>query len=329
MHYEYVYKSNRFESTRHKKTKKGIKGIVLLIGLIILGYYLSGFALQVFRNKNVVTVTSPLAEPVSAGIDTIKEVINPPGLEDVVRSSLANSPGIYGIVIKNLKTGETYTANKDRKFKSASLYKLWVLATSYQLLEKGKLDPDKILSSDVVDLNKRFDIATESAELTDGTVTARVQDALRQMVVISSNYAALLLVTEIKLSNVSKFLVSYEFSNSKTGSPPTTTASDIADFYEKLYAGKLADAASTKEMMDLLKDQQLNDRLPKYLPDGVLVAHKTGELDAFKHDAGIVFTPNGDYIVVVLSETNNPQAAAEKQALLSKAVYEYFRTHTE
>lgn len=329
MHYEYVYKSNRFESTRHKKTKKGIKGIVLLIGLIIFGYYLSGFVLQVFRNKNAVTVTSPLAEPVSAGIDTIKEVINPSGLSDVVHASLANSPGIYGIYIKNLKTGEIYSANKDRKFKSASLYKLWVLATSYQLLEKGKLDSDKILSSDVVDLNKKFDIATESAELTDGTVTARVQDALRQMVVISSNYAALLLVSEIKLSTVSRFLANYEFVNSKTGSPPTTTASDIADFYEKLYTGKLAGAKSTKEMLDLLKDQQLNDRLPKYLPDGVLVAHKTGELDGFKHDAGIVFTPHGDYILVVMSETADPQAAAEKEALLSKAVYDYFETHIE
>jgi hypothetical protein len=42
------------------------------------------------------------------------------------------------------------------------------------------------------------------------------------------------------------------------------------------------------------------------------------------HDAGIVFSQAGDYIIVLLSDSDNPSGAMEKEALVSKATYEYF-----
>lgn len=324
MHYEYVYKTGRYESTRHKKTKKGVKGIILLIGLIVLGYYVSGFVLQIVRNKNEVTIASPLTEPVTASIDTIKDVVAPSKLPDVVKKSLAGTQGVYAVYIKNLKTGETYKANENREFDSASLYKLWVMAASYQIMETGKLNPDTLLDRSIPYLNQKFDISTESAELKEGQFTMEVKNALRQMITISHNYAAMALTEKIGLSNVSKFLKNEGLLASKLGGTPQTTASDIGLFYEKLYLGELGAKGTTNEMMELLKKQQINDRLPKYLPEGTVVGHKTGELGMVKHDAGIVFSPNGDYIIVLMSESKNPASAAEREALLSKAVYEYF-----
>ncbi|MBP7832919.1 MAG: serine hydrolase [Candidatus Levybacteria bacterium] len=327
MHYEYVYKTNKFESKRHRRTKRSFKGIVFLVGLVILGYYLSGFTLQILRNKNTVTIASPLAEPVTASIDTIKGAVAPKSLlPKIVSDSLSGTTGTYAVVIKNLSTGESYQLNETRKFDSASLYKLWVMATTYQIMETGKLDPEVILDRSIPELNEKFDIASESAELTEGQFTMSVKNALHQMITISHNYAALALSEKIGLSNVTKFLKNNSLSNSRIGGDlPQTTASDIALFYEKLYAGKLGSKGSTASMLELLKKQQLNDRIPKYLPEGLEVAHKTGELGAVKHDTGIVFTPKGDYIIVLLSETNSQTAAAERQALLSKAVFEYFQ----
>ena len=77
-------------------------------------------------------------------------------------------------------------------------------------------------------------------------------------------------------------------------------------------------------MIDILKEQTLNDRIPKNLPQQTEVAHKTGELFGFKHDAGIIFGKKGDYIIVVLSETKNPKLSAEKIAKFSKEVFDYF-----
>lgn len=50
----------------------------------------------------------------------------------------------------------------------------------------------------------------------------------------------------------------------------------------------------TKESFAL--KQKINDRIPKFLPKEVVVAHKTGDMDYFEHDVGIVYTPKGDYI---------------------------------
>ncbi|MEM4270897.1 MAG: serine hydrolase, partial [Candidatus Pacearchaeota archaeon] len=80
------------------------------------------------------------------------------------------------------------------------------------------------------------------------------------------------------------------------------------------------------EMLALLKKQNLNSKLPKYLPENTVVAHKTGELGEYSHDAGIVYKDSGDYIIVVLSKTQKPLDANEKIAQISKAVYDYFKS---
>lgn len=324
--YEYKYKSSF-----HNERPKG--KLVRFLNLLVLIFSLMVFVLLVFSGVKVTrenlirkNIISPVARNVTASIASVKNIFFPERLSDVVSKSLKEKKGTYAVAIKNLKTGESYYFNQDKVFASASLYKLWVMAEAYRLIEQGKLDPEKVLSADVSTLNNKFDIATDSAELTQGIVSARVTDAITQMIKISSNYSALLLVSEIKLSNVSQFLSDFGFIHSETGSPPVTTAGDIADFYEKLYRGELANKESTKKMLDLLKNQTLNDRIPKYLPENLEIGHKTGELDSFKHDAGIVYSPKGDYIIVILSDTKDPQVAAEQEALLSKAVFEYFGT---
>ena len=248
-------------------------------------------------------------------------------LEDTVLNSLGGTQGTYAVTIKNLKTNESYSVNEHKSFESGSLYKLWIMATVYKQIQEGNLSEDQELSDDVTNLNSKFNIDPDTAELTDGQITLTVKDALTQMITISHNYAALLLTEQIKLSSVAAFLKINGFNESAVGtdqSQPTTTASDIADFFEKLYKGQLANEQYTKEMVDLLKNQQLNDGIPKYLPEKTQVAHKTGDIDNFKHDAGIVFGNHGDYILTAFSESDMPSAAQERIAQLSKSVYDYY-----
>lgn len=248
-------------------------------------------------------------------------------LKDIVDDVLVGAKGTYGIAIKNLKTGEDYYLNGHLSFETGSLYKLWVMVTVFQQIQEGRLTEEEALSRDVTALNREFGIDPSDAELTDGTINFIVRDALNQMITISHNYAALILTEKVKLSSVATFLRTNGFKESTVGingDAPKSTPSDIALFYEKLYRGKFADEQYTKRMVDLLKGQQLNDGLPKYLPAELQVAHKTGDIGWFKHDAGIVFTNQGDYIIVVMSESSSPPGAQERIALFSKAVYEYF-----
>lgn len=108
------------------------------------------------------------------------------------------------------------------------------------------------------------------------------------------------------------------------GSIPITTASDIALFLEKLYNGQVINRQYSDEMLAILKNQKLNNKLPKYLPNTIQIAHKTGELGDFTHDGGIVYTPKGDYIIIILSKSDYPPGAEDRIAQVSKAVYTYF-----
>jgi beta-lactamase class A len=300
-------------------------GTILFFIIVVAACLIFGLNQLATKRVNDITVTTRF--PSRPPVPTIPLQTETSSLKHAVDNALEGTTGTYGIVIKNLKTEERYYVNEHTVFDAASLYKLWVMATAYEQIQNGKLQEDQMLSEDVATLNQKFKISTDSAERTEGTVTFTVHDALTKMITISDNYAALLLSAKVRLSSVAAFLKEHDFGESAvgiTGGFPTATPSDIALFFEKLYNGELANGHYTDEMMNLLKNQQLNNGIPKYLPDTSKVANKTGEIDAFKHDAAIVFNDNGDYIIVVMSETDAPLAAQERTALVSKVVFDYF-----
>ncbi len=322
--------SNEFHyvnSYSYYKRKRGNK--LGLLVLILIGGFAVYWAFQHFIQGNV-KENSALVSALKdfGGGQTLGETTQDNNdLKAVVENALAGTQGKYGIVIKNLKTGESYYSNEHQVFQPGSLYKVWVMATAYKQIQEGSLKEDEELTEDVQVLNDKFNISSDTADLTEGTVDFSVDSALTQMITISHNYAALLLTERVRLSKIAEFLQQNGFKESTVGtdgSAPTSTPSDIALFFEKLYKGELANPEYTDKMLNLLKAQKLNDKLPKYLPDEAVVAHKTGEIDNFSHDGGIVYTPKGDYIIVVLSESDSPPGAEERIAEVSKAVYEYF-----
>lgn len=255
----------------------------------------------------------------------LKELINPSlKLEKVVKQELSGSKGAYAIAIKNLKTGESYYLDRNRQFEAASLYKIWILAETMNQIQKGKIKKDEVLKEEISVLNEKFNISSDSAELTEGTIETTVAYAMKQMIVISHNYSALALTKKIGISNAKKFTADNGFKQTSLGQPPKTTAYDTLLFFEKLYKGEIVSKEKSEEMVNIFKMQQLSDKLPKYLPEDTEIAHKTGELGYFSHDAGIVFGEKSDYIIVILSNSSYPPGAEDKIGKISKAVYDYF-----
>lgn len=294
---------------------------ILLVG--IFGYLFYSY----FAKPGEISFN--LANPnVKGGVLSDKTGPQSESLREVVSKALEGTKGTYSISIKNLKTSEGYNLNEHREYDAGSLYKLWVMAAVFQRIQDGNLKEDEELSQSISELNRKFSIDEEAAELTEGGITMTVSQALNQMITISHNYAALLLTEEIGLSKVKAFLEQNSFKESKvgvSGEAPTTTSADMAVFMEKLYKGEVVSKEYSDKMLELLKKQKLNDKLPKDLPDDVVVAHKTGEIDYFTHDGGIVYSDKGDYVIVVLSQSESPAGAEDRIAELSKAVYDYFQ----
>ncbi len=233
--------------------------------------------------------------------------------------------GKYAVVVKNLKTGEGFKTQENEKFVAASLYKLWLMGVIYEKIAKGEFSLDDSVEGDVEEINKKFDLEGDDAELTEGHLQYSIESAIGQMITISHNYAALLLLSKFSNLEVEKFIEKLGLKNSKMSVPPKTTAEDIALFYERLYKGEVINPEYSQKMLEVLKKQELNDRLAKKLPKEISFAHKTGNLGLVENDAGIVFSPSGDFIIVVLTESKtDPLLARAKMSQLAKAVYEYF-----
>jgi len=314
MIYKYQDRSYR---RRRRRAGRG-KIIFKIIVFFLLSYFVFIGVTKVvgsISNTSGKGIISPLGSLFTSEKDS--------KLASIVSSSINNSEGVYAVGIKNLQTGESYFLNADRQFQSASLYKLWVMGETFKQIDEGKFSDTAVFKESAESLNKKFDISSESAEITEGDVEMSVSDALERMITVSNNYAAHLLNSKIGLSNVKKFMTEYKQHGSDLN-PPRTTVTDMVIFFEQLYNKQIIDTNASNRMLDLLSRQEINDRIPDGLPEETRVAHKTGELGKFKHDAGIVFLKDSDYIIVLLSETDDPAEAVDVEAKISKGVYLYF-----
>ena len=108
-----------------------------------------------------------------------------------------------------------------------------------------------------------------------------------------------------------------------------TTALDTAKLFRSMYFGRLISKKVSQKCLAILKKQKINDRIPGLLPSGVAVAHKTGLEYGVCHDAGIMYTSQGDFLICLLVKHTNPTARTAKRliASISKEVYDWAMAH--
>jgi hypothetical protein len=56
----------------------------------------------------------------------------------------------------------------------------------------------------------------------------------------------------------------------------------------------------------------------------VKVAHKWGEIPGARHEAGLVFSPNFQYVIVVMTQDVDPRGSPSYIRDLSKTIYDFF-----
>lgn len=100
------------------------------------------------------------------------------------------------------------------------------------------------------------------------------------------------------------------------------TAHAVSELLVLIVNGEAISPAASEQMLDLLYRQEIPGGLPAQLPDGV-VAHKTGYLaDGVINDAGIIQTPGGTFVAVVLTEGVPEDIAYRIMSEVGRLVYE-------
>jgi beta-lactamase class A len=81
-----------------------------------------------------------------------------------------------------------------------------------------------------------------------------------------------------------------------------STARETGRLFASMARGTLVSRDASDLMISILKRQQVNDRFPRYLGDGVEVAHKTGDGQPWVgNDAGILWVKDQPVVLVVFT----------------------------
>jgi beta-lactamase class A len=245
----------------------------------------------------------------------------PRTLQETLDAVASRHNSRLGIFVKHLETGEEASLSGDARFRSASLYKLFVLYSAFQRVESGEMTLDEMVT-----LSQAAVERDPYAEWPAGTRTT-INCALEAMITVSNNAAASMLVERVGgRARINADIRALGLTQSDlTGGYAQTSPRDIALLLEAIARKRAGSPAASESMLDLLLAQRRDDRLPLPLPPYVRVAHKTGELPKLRNDAGIVYAPSGPYIVVGLSgDAPNDVVARAALVDLSREVYSYF-----
>ncbi len=109
--------------------------------------------------------------------------------------------------------------------------------------------------------------------------------------------------------------------NSDVSSPD-----DMCELFEAVHRGDVLSPSSRETFWDILKRQQLNTVIPLLLPQGTVVANKTGSYHSVRCDVGVVHSPSGPYAIAIMAKHVDGERLHVDLTLagVSKAVYDAF-----
>ena len=262
---------------------------------------------------------------------------------------IAEVPGAQvGIAVRDLASGRRLAIDADTVFHAASTMKVPVLFALYKEFESGRLRPNETMR-----LENRFqsivdnsDYALNPSDDSDSTVYALVgqdvplRDLATRMITHSSNLATNALIGRLDAKRITALTRTFGAARLqvlrgvednlafRAGLNNTTTANDLVALFVALHQSKVANAASTRDMLGILEAQAFNDEIPAGLPPRTRMAHKTGSITATLHDAGLVYPDNrGPYAIAILTRNIPDQKAAQRLiAECSRIIWDWLAT---
>jgi beta-lactamase class A len=138
-------------------------------------------------------------------------------------------------------------------------------------------------------------------------------DCLDAMIIYSDNDCPLDFLNRYGWSRLTRDARAIGAENTWFDDTTHTTAEDLATILRQFYDGSLLSEADNSRLIDDMKKQIFREGIPAGIPEAE-VADKVGFLDGLLHDAGIVYSPKGDFILVALSDGASWAAIAELAA---------------
>ena len=225
-------------------------------------------------------------------------------------------PGDIGFYYKDLRTGERLGHRENDMFQAASVIKLPIYAVVMKLWAEGKL----ALSEKIVCRDEDKLPPCGALYFFTGDVEVDINTLCGLMITISGNTATNLLIKhlgldflneqfkEIGLKDTHLERLLFDAEGSARGLENRIVPAEMGDLLERIYRHSFINEEVSCRMEKVLLEQQINHKIPGYLPEGTPVAHKTGEDDGITNDVGVVYGENPFVICFASNFTDVPAA---------------------
>ena len=242
-----------------------------------------------------------------------------------ILSRLAQLPGGVGFFYKNLHTGESFGLHSQEEFLAASVIKLPVYAVIMKLAAEGKIS----LSEELLCREEDKLPPCGALYFFTGEVAADIRTLCGLMISLSDNAATNLLLRRFGLDFLNEQFrqigmekthlerLLFDGEASARGLENKIVPEEIGALFEQIARRSFVSEQVSAEMEKLLLEQQINHKIPGYLPEGTPVAHKTGEDDGITNDVGIVF---GKEPFVLCFAYNGPDVPLAERTLRQLAL---------
>lgn len=251
------------------------------------------------------TVTEPIPAPASSD-----------PLYDAVQTELDGLSSKWDVWVEPLNGGEIvhcrHNIAEGEPMVSASLIKLFIMGAVYERIRDGQFAEADVKS----DLSLMITISDNDAanRLTKLLGGGNAQAGRKAV----TDWAASIGCPEVRHNRLML---------ESNGTENYVTAEACAEILRRIYRGECVSPEASASMLELLKAQQVNDRIPVGVPADATVAHKTGNLpNLCVGDVGIVYTARGDYLLcIICNDPVSDGSATEKSVEISRAVYSNYK----
>lgn len=258
-------------------------------------------------------------------------------LEDAIRSAIDSEKVDHdlsdiGYYFRDLSEGPWVLVNPDFKSIPASLLKVPLAITVY---ERAERDPSFLATkvelasgeSQDVDRNEFF----QPKERIQPGVSYTIEDITRYMLAESDNAALYLFGRLFSVDELQDSYTRLGIRPPEVGSQGyTMDVKTYASFFRILYNGTYLTKADSNHVLSLLARSSFTQGLVAGVPEGIVVAHKFGEMRTQDgalqlHDCGIVYKPKHPYLICVMTKGRDYAALARVISQLSQITYDKIR----
>lgn len=199
-------------------------------------------------------------------------------LRENIESILADYPETHiAVVIRSLTSGENISIGGDEPTTAASTAKLLTALMYLDKAEQNDSSLDKNLGP------------------------YPVQDQLEQLIRQSNNDSWDLFISSVGLSKHNRYAAdigmrAYEAKDN------TMSAEDMAVLLTHIYQRDLVSEEHSALLLSFMQDTNEERFIPPAVPPGISVYHKTGILEEYVHDGGIIDDGKNPFILVIFTE---------------------------